>query len=154
MNTCQKQRSEFAAILDAAERVVVAFALRTQARIRVVFAIESADRQQAEATVVATRNGESSSFIVIRSAISNASATDWRRARLRITAYHSTPAATGRSRTDKVHASAVTTGSDQWSHVTRKATVGMGGQFSAAPRPADRRAVAHTHPRNKIFDSI
>jgi hypothetical protein len=151
---CHKQRSEFAASLDVVERAVVAFALRTQARIRVVFAIESADRQQAEATVVATRNGESSSFIVIRSAISNASATDWRRARLRITSFHSTPAATGRSRTDKARARAVTTGSDQWSHVTRKVTGGMGGQISRDPRPADRRAVACTHPRNNIFDFV
>jgi len=143
--TCQKQRSEFAASLDVAERAAVAFALRIQRTIRVGFAIESADLQQAAATVVATKNGESSSFIVIHSAKSNASATDWRRARLRITSFDSKTAATGRLRTVKAAASAATTGSDQ-SNRDR----GMGGHFcgAARPRTAGR---SRTHTREIKF---
>ena len=150
---CLKQRSEFAAILDVVERAVVAFALRTQAKIRVVFAIESADRQQAEATVVATRNGASSSFTVIRSAISNASAMDWRRARLRITSFHSTPAATGQLENGQGACESCHNWKRSMESRNSEGNRGYGGSNLRDPRPADRRAVSH-YTREIIFSIL
>ena len=146
---CRNQPNEFAGILDAVERATVVCARSMQEKIRGEFTIESADRRQAAVTVEGTSDGESWSFIVIRSATSNDSATDSHPAQSRITSFHLELAAIGRSRMDKARASAVTTGSDQSNHVLPPGW-GRGVEFCGDRPPADRRAVAHTHPRNKI----
>jgi hypothetical protein len=149
IDVCRNQQSGSAESQDVERLATDESVPLTRAKILVVLPIGSADLLPLAAMVVDMRSGESSSFIAIRSAESDASAMDSHQALSLITSCGSKLAVIGRSRTDKAAASPATTGNDRWSRAA-----GRGVQFSAARRPADRRAVAHTHPRNKIFRSI